>query len=295
MDLNDMDYILELAQTRNFSRAAENLFISQPSLSYHIRSVETELGVPIFSRSGRGAALTPAGEQFCVTLRNVRQELKAAIEQAQNFGSRYTQAIRVGMSCRSALFHLPEVIHSFTEQHPDVSVTPVFSPDHSLELFLKGETDLLFAMEVEIRQVPEIQPLPLYQSPICLITLPDDPLAAKKRIRMKDLTGHTLMVGGGSPPILRHVQQRVLHDTGMEYFTSADHDTTLTNVAARRGVCLAPGFLNDHNPAFAWIPFDCPETIPCVLCLHRDDRRPLVLELAEQIRAAEQALPQSVT
>ena len=45
-------------------------------------------------------------------------------------------------------------------------------------------------------------------------------------------------------------------------------------MAAGRGVCLAPGFLNDHSGQFAWVPFDCEETFSCVLCTHRDDGRP---------------------
>ena len=57
------------------------------------------------------------------------------------------------------------------------------------------------------------------------------------------------------------------------FFNSADHDTTLTNVAAGRGVCLAPGFLNDHSGQFAWIPFNCKESFSCVLCTHKDDNR----------------------
>jgi len=45
-------------------------------------------------------------------------------------------------------------------------------------------------------------------------------------------------------------------------------------VAAEKGICLAPGFLNDHSGQFAWIPFDCPERFSCVLCTHREDERP---------------------
>ena len=81
------------------------------------------------------------------------------------------------------------------------------------------------------------------------------------------------MVGGGSPAALRNLQHRLIASEKIDYFNSADHDTTLTNVAAGRGVCLAPGFLNDHSGQFAWIPFDCPETFSCVLCTHREDRR----------------------
>ena len=82
------------------------------------------------------------------------------------------------------------------------------------------------------------------------------------------------MVGGGSPAALKAVQHRLISTGKIGYFNSADHDTTLTNVAAGRGVCLAPGFLNDHSGQFAWIPFDCPESFSCVLCSHKNDNRP---------------------
>ena len=85
MNTKQIDYALELAQVKNFNRAAENLFISQPSLSYQIQALESEIGLALFLRSGRGAEVTPAGEQFFQTLRNIREELKAAIEQGQNF------------------------------------------------------------------------------------------------------------------------------------------------------------------------------------------------------------------
>ena len=281
MTLRDMDYILELAQTQNFNQAAENLYTAQPTLSYHIKSVEDELGFQIFSRSSKGAALTPAGAQFCTTLRNVRDELKKAIEQAQNFSTRYSENITIGSAWRSAIYYLPQVIRKLAQLHPSVSITPVFSANSSIEQFLKRETDILFTLEENVRRVPDIQIHPFYKSPIYLISQPDDPLARKKKVTARDLAGRTLMVGGGSPTALRKVQQQVIHSVEINYFNSADHDTTLTNVAANLGICLAPGFLNDHNPDYAWTPFDCEETISCVLCTHKDDTREIVHELVK--------------
>lgn len=279
MTLKDIDYILEVAQTQNFNKAAENLYTAQPTLSYHIKAVEDELGFQIFARSGKGAALTPAGSQFCVTLRNVRAELKSAIEQAQNFNTKYMEAVSVGLPTRSSIYYLPQIIKAFEQRHPSVSVSPVFSYDHSTEQFLKGETDIVFAQKESVRRIPDIQIYPFYESPIYLISQPDDPLAKKELVTTEDLRGRTLMVGGGSPPALVKVQQRVIHTIGVSYFNSADHDTTLTNVAADKGICLAPGFLNDHNPEYAWTPFDCEETISCVLCTHKDDTRTVIREL----------------
>ena len=116
----------------------------------------------------------------------------------------------------------------------------------------------------------------LFESHIYLIAQRDDPLSALNLITESDLYGRTLMVGGGSPSALRAVQHRLISSGRIDYFNSADHDTTLTNVAAGRGVCLAPGFLNDHSGQFAWIPFDCYESFSCVLCTHKSDTRPSV-------------------
>lgn len=284
MTLKDIDYILELAQTQNFNRAAENLYSAQPTLSYHIKAVEEELGFQIFNRSSKGATLTPAGAQFCVTLRNVRSELRQAIEQAQNFSSQYSEDIAVGLSYRTAIYDLPQIMKKFTQLHPMVSISPVFSLDKSIELFLKGETDITFALAEQVRKIPDIRIHPLYESPICLITKPDDPLAQREKVTAEDLVGRTLMVGGPSPLALRKVQQRVISTAGVSYFNSADHDTTLTNVAADRGVCLAPSLLNDFHPGYAWTPFDCTETVSCVLCTHKEDTRPIVRELVELIQ-----------
>ena len=72
MNTKQIDYILELAQTQNFNRASENLFIAQSTLTYQIKEVENELGFKLFERSGKGATLTPAGRKFCTTLRTVK-------------------------------------------------------------------------------------------------------------------------------------------------------------------------------------------------------------------------------
>ena len=84
MTTKQIDYCIELARTKNFSRAAENLFVSQPTFSYQIRLLEEEVGFSIFERSGKGATLTPAGSQFVTFLSGMREELKRARISARN-------------------------------------------------------------------------------------------------------------------------------------------------------------------------------------------------------------------
>ncbi len=273
MTTKQIDYCIELAHTLNFSRAADNMFVSQPTFSYQIKLLEDEIGFMIFERSGKGAALTPAGAQFVSFLTGMREDLKRAIEQGQNFSAKYQDSISICMSVRQSLCFLPEAMRLFADAWPDVQITPVFQYGNSMELFLRGEADVVFALQEQTRQVPGIQIHDLFESRIYLITDKDDPLAGKNLIREENLYGRTLMVGGGSPQALKGVQHRLISSGKIDYFNSADHDTTLTNIAAGRGVCLAPGFLNDHSGQFAWIPFDCKESFSCVLCTHKEDQR----------------------
>ena len=274
MTTKQIDYCIEVAHTLNFSRAADNLFVSQPTFSYQIRLLEEEIGFTIFERNGKGAALTPAGAQFVTFLTSMREDLKRAIEQGQNFSAKYKDSISISLMVRPAVFFLPEAIRLFAEKSPEVQILPMFQYEGGVETFLRNEVDILFALKEQTRQIPGIHVHDLFESHIYLIAQRDDPLAAKNLITQEDLYGRTLMVGGGSPQALKAVQNRLLATGQIDYFNSADHDTTLTNVAAGRGVCLAPGFLNDHSGQFAWIPFDCRESFSCVLCTHRDDNRP---------------------
>ena len=206
----------------------------------------------------------------------MREDLKRAIEQGQNFSAKYQDSISISVPVRQAVYFLPEAMRLFAETTPDVQIAPKFQYENGMDDFLKNETDILFTLREHTKQLSNVTVHDLFESHIYLITQRDDPLAEKNLITENDLCGRTLMVGGGSPNALKAVQHRLIAAGGIDYFNSADHDTTLTNVAAGRGVCLAPGFLNDHSGQFAWIPFDCKEHFSCVLCTHRNDNRPAV-------------------
>ncbi|MBE6004679.1 MAG: LysR family transcriptional regulator [Lachnospiraceae bacterium] len=273
MTTKQIDYCIELARTESFSRGAENMFVSQPTFSYQIKLLEEEVGFEIFVRNGKGATLTPAGQQFVTYLSNMREEMKRAIEQGQNFSAKYKENITISMMVRQAIYFLPEAIREFEKEAQGTQITPRFQYGNSMDSFLKNESDVVFALEEQTKQLAGTSVHKLFQSHIYLICDMNDPLAAKNLITDEDIYGRTLMVGGGSPALLRSVQQKLISSGKIEYFNSPDHDTTLTNVASGKGICLAPGFLNDHSGQFAWIPYGCNDTFSCVLCTHKADHR----------------------
>ncbi len=284
MNTKQIDYIIELARTKNFNRASENLFISQSTLTYQIKEIEKELKFELFERSGKGATLTPAGKQFCTTLKNIKSQLTQAIEQAQNFSKKYSDNITIGLPVRSCIYFLPQAIKEFNKKYPHIAITPIFNGFYKPEEFLRGNQDILFTFDNEMKHVPETKLINLYTTGIYLITKKEDRLAQLKTASIKDLKGKTLMVGGGSPPQLKALQQRIINTTDIDYFNSENHDTTLTNILADKGICLTPGFFRDYTNEFAWIPFECEEKFECKLCVHTNDKRECVKDFIKILK-----------
>ena len=280
MNTKQMDYIIETAKTLNLSRAAENLFISQPALSYQIKVIEEEVGFAIFDRVGKSIRLTPAGQQLVTSLQRISVDLQFAIEQAQNMGEIYTDSIKIGFASRSALYYLPQAMKLFEQMHPDVQIVPeIQAPNDSLTAFLHKELDLILLPKQEAQKLSNVVIHPLYISQIYLLCQQMDPLAQLDRVTAQDLAGRTLLVNGGSSQTLRQVQQRVLSTVPIHYFNSPTHDFTLIQVASDKAICLSPGYLNDHSGVFAWIPFDCPESFDLVLVSHQDQLNPALANL----------------
>ena len=280
MNTKQMDYIIETAKTLNLSRAAENLFISQPALSYQIKVIEEEVGFAIFDRVGKSIRLTPAGQQLVTSLQRISVDLQFAIEQAQNMGEIYTDSIKIGFASRSALYYLPQAMKLFEQMHPDVQIVPeIQAPNDSLTAFLHKELDLILLPKQEAQKLSNVVIHPLYISQIYLLCQQTDSLTQLDRVTAQDLAGRTLLVNGGSSQTLRQVQQRVLSTVPIHYFNSPTHDFTLIQVASDKAICLSPGYLNDHSGAFAWIPFDCPESFDLVLVSHQDQLNPALANL----------------
>ena len=280
MNTKQMDYIIETAKTLNLSRAAENLFISQPALSYQIKVIEEEVGFAIFDRVGKSIRLTPAGQQLVTSLQRISVDLQFAIEQAQNMGEIYTDSIKIGFASRSALYYLPQAMKIFEQMHPDVQIVPeIQAPNDSLTAFLHKELDLILLPKQEAQKLSKVVIHPLYISQIYLLCQQTDPLAQLDRVTAQDLSGRTLLVNGGSSQTLRQVQQRVLSTVPIHYFNSPTHDFTLIQVASDKAICLSPGYLNDHSGVFAWIPFDCPESFDLVLVSHQEQLNPALANL----------------
>ena len=289
MNSRQVECTLAVAKTLNFNRAANELYISQPTLSHHIQSLEAEVGFKIFDRSNRKVALTSVVQQFCNALQSLNADLQTIIERCQNYARQYSDTIRISIFTRTALLELPEVMYAFRQQHPEVFIDPIFdNSEHRLENFLAGQSDIIFSRGDELQDISGVEAHLLYDSRLKLVLRADDPLADQGLITPADLQGRTLLVGGGSPQPLRDLQQKLKAELNLATINSHDHSTTLTYVAAGEAVCLSPDLYEDDDPTFIWKDFAADVNLPCCLFTH-DNCSPLVTAFVRLLCQAYQA------
>lgn len=133
MDSKQIQYILKVAECQNITRAAEQLFISQPALSHFISKAEDELGAKIFNRGTTPLTLTQAGERYIKTARSILQLEEALKKDIQDLKDCRGGTITLGLSDMRATFLLPFVMPEFRRLYPNVTIQTVESSSREVE------------------------------------------------------------------------------------------------------------------------------------------------------------------
>src|SRR5690349_1725269 len=123
MDLRRLEVFAKVAELGSFSRAAEALFLTQPTISEHVRGLEDELGVQLLDRLGRGATPTRAGQLLLGYARRMLSLSREAHQALERFQGRVSGELVVGGSTIPGEYVLPAIIGRFKAKYPDVSIS----------------------------------------------------------------------------------------------------------------------------------------------------------------------------
>src|SRR3954470_16892630 len=122
MEMNQLRYVVALARTGNFSRAAEQCNVSQPSLSQQIKKLEDELGERLFDRMKRQTKLTSQGESLYRRAVFILDEAEMAVREASEAKSLISGTCTIGVLPTIAPYFLPETIVLFAQKYPGVEI-----------------------------------------------------------------------------------------------------------------------------------------------------------------------------
>lgn len=144
MDFKQLQYILTVAECCSVTKAAEQLYMSQPALSHFIQKTEAECGLMLFDRSTNPIRLTYAGEEYVKTARKILMDKEELIRKFRDMAGNRTGRLRLGIPRDRASYMLPVLLPSFAQMYPGIQVkTLTAGGDVLREQLLKGRIDFM--------------------------------------------------------------------------------------------------------------------------------------------------------
>ncbi len=193
MNLRDLGYIVAVADLKNFSRAAEQSSISQPTLSTQIKKVEDYLGVQIFVREKNTVSITELGEEIIQVARRTLDDVRHIREIAAHGKNPYSGKLSLGAFPSVASYALPEYVFKIKQHFSDLKMLVVEEKTESLiSLLLSMKLDVALLALPVTHELLEWQPL--FEDPFTLAVPANHPLAKLDTVDLNDLHQENLLL-----------------------------------------------------------------------------------------------------
>lgn len=193
MTLNQLSYFRTVARTENYRAAAEELYITQPSLSRSIDSLEKELGVVLFEKKGRGISLTKGGRLFLEYVNRILEECDIATYKMKELSAAGGR-IDIGYVFPLANYYIPRKVRSFLELPENKNVTFGFSQNRTSSIIRdvkNGKLDVGFCAFYEGQE--DLEFTPILKQELVIITHLEHPLALHGQLSVKELENYPVI------------------------------------------------------------------------------------------------------
>lgn len=284
LELRLVRYFTVVARHLNFSRAAAELHLAQPSLSRQIQRLERRLGIQLLDRTPQGVLLTEAGKAF---LPEAKALLKAA-RQAVVTARAYTPAGKVVIGYVEDLVITPAV-RVLRSRHPDADIGTRHLGCHEHSALAEGHVDVLVARAPLFIPTDDVRLTVLYEEPRMLVMSADHPLAGRSSVSLDDFARDESIIcsHGGIQP-LYPVESLRPSDPGpmSEVPVIESFDDRIELVAGGQAVAVLP--VGDRRsslrPGLATVPLDGFPASPVVVATRVGEVNPLVVDFVRSAR-----------
>lgn len=251
MKLQQLRYICEVAKhDLNVSATAASLYTSQPGISKQIKLLEEELGVEIFTRSGKHLTkITPTGQQIIKIASNILNQADSIKQLTREYNSPETGSLSVATTHTQARYALPKVIQGFIDKYPNVSLhmhqgTPLQISEKAAD----GTVDFAIATEA-LDLFSDLIMMPCYRWNRCILVPRDHPLASIKQISLEDIVNYPIVtyVFGFTGRSKLDEAFNQLGLTPKVVFTATDADVIKTYVRLGLGIGIVAHMAYDNE------------------------------------------------
>src|ERR1700735_1367588 len=254
MEVHQLRYVCAIAETGNFSRAAERCNVAQPSLSQQVLKLENELGAKLFDRLGRSIRLTEAGRIFIPKARAILDQMEVARSSVADKNADLRGSVTVGVIPTIAPYLMPGYTTAFAKRYPDAKLRIV---EELTSVLVEGLRDL--SIDVAILALPlrhkALELFSIRTEPLFAVLGKDHPRASARSLALHDLRGESfVMLRDGhcfrDLSIEACTHARITPNIAFE---SGQFSSLFGMVAAGVGVSIIPEMAIDSNTGCRYV------------------------------------------
>lgn len=188
MEIRQLRYFLDIAGTEHLTQSAENLFVTQSTLSHGLRQLEEELGVSLFDRLGRGLRLSQAGEEFRGYASRSLKEIEAGRMALAGLSELQFGKLTIGVFPTFLNTVVPATVAAFAKAHPQLTIEVKDLRAGPIEdLLVRGDLDMGIGFHPSKHTDIEVEPL--FDERMVLVVGKTHPLADRRSISLRQLAG----------------------------------------------------------------------------------------------------------
>lgn len=258
MELHQLRYVVAVAETRSFTRAAEQCFVAQSALSHQVAKLERELGLRLFARTSRRVEITQAGAAFLTPARECLAAAERAAAEAAAAVGEVRGRLTIGVISTVAAVDLPAALERYRQAHPGVGIALRMGGSTEMaERVAAGELDLAFLGLPEGDVPTGVQVRLLAQDHLVAVLPPDHDLATTAQTTLAQIAAETFADFPADSPG-RAQSDRAFADVRLERdvaFEVSSPGLMLDLVRRRLAIALLPAaFVGTGRPDVATVP-----------------------------------------
>ncbi|WP_298044926.1 LysR family transcriptional regulator [uncultured Citricoccus sp.] len=257
MELQQLRYVVAVAEEANFTRAAAKCFVVQSALSHQIKRLEEELGVALFNRTSRRVELTAAGAAFVEEARSSLEHAERAAVEAAAAAGHIRGHLSVGVIPTVTAIDMPAALKIFRKAHPQVHISLQVAGSHELEAAISsGAVDIGLLGLPQHRRPRGVAWRHLMSDESVAVVSSAHPLAGGRQLRLADLAEEVFADFPAGTPV-RIESDQAFTAIGINRnvaFESIAIDLIIALVQEDLAITLLPSKYVDHHPDLVSVP-----------------------------------------
>ncbi len=290
MNYNKLNYFYTVAQTLNFTKAAEQLYVSQSAISRHMKELEEDFGTPLFIRTNRNLILTEAGKVLYNEISlffSREEELYQKVRAASNVN---VDKLNIGFMGIRPAYHIPSIVNDMLIQLPDLSVNlRRYNWDAIIPALNFNKIDVGLRLRMEEDADKHITHFFLGIDYPAMVVSNRHPLAEKKHASIRDFKNDMFFLLSEKDSVIPYSYTwKMLREAGLSSITYTEYDeaeTILMMIHADAGVSVLSRFAaTDQFPDLKIIELDGVDPIYCELVWRSENDNPMIPIFAERLK-----------